>query len=100
MFYAVLNFTAQLSLVYLLATAFILIHLLLSAMRARRLHEEQDAREAERLRNEARRRRRLLGERPAIPARSIRPAASLAGIQIRRNAPPPAAPVFGRRVSL
>lgn len=99
MFYAVLEFAMQLSLVFLLATAFILIHLLLSAIRARRLHEEQDRLEAERLANEARRERRQLGDRPAIPARSLRPVASLASVRIRHNIQPEAKPVFGRRVT-
>lgn len=98
MFYAVLEFVTQLSLVFLLATAFILIQLLLSAIRARRLHEEQDRMEAERMANDARRERRKLGDRPAIPARSLRPVASLASVGIRRNDRPQGKPVFGRRV--
>lgn len=100
MFYAVLEFSMQLSLVFLLCTAFILIHLLLSAIRARRLHEEQDRLQAERLVNEARRERRRLGDRPAIPARSLRPVASLASVRIRRDTQPQTKPVFGRRVSI
>lgn len=99
MFYTVLEFAMQLSLVFLLSTAFILIHLLLSAIRARRLHEQQDRLEAERLANEARRERRRLGDRPAIPARSLRPIASLASVRIRHNIQPQTKPVFGRRVT-
>lgn len=100
MFYAVLEFTMQLSLLFLLSTAFILIHLLLSALRARRLHEEQDRLEAERRESEARRERRRLGDRPAIPARGLRPVASLAGVKMRRDLRPQAKPGFGRRVSV
>ena len=99
MFYAVLDFAMQLSLVFLLVTAFILIDLLLSAIRARRLHEEQDRLEAERRENELRRERRQLGDRPAIPARSLRPVASLADVAIGRNSRPQGKPVFGRRVT-
>lgn len=99
MFYAILDFAMQLSMLYLMVAAFILTHLLLSAIRARRLHEEQDRLEAERRENEARRERRLLGDRPAIPARSLRPVASLTSVKIRHNIQPQAKPIFGRRVT-
>jgi hypothetical protein len=90
MFNAVLQFI----LLFLLTTAFILIVMLLGAFRARRLQEERDHRDAERRRNEARRERRKLGERPAIPARVLQPPASLSGVPIYRK---PARPLFGRQ---
>lgn len=97
MFYVVLEFAMQLSILYLLVAMFILIDLLLWAVRSRRFHEARERREAERLRNEERRERRKLGERPAIPSRTAQPPASLAGVNIRRNLDKAG---FGRRVSL
>ena len=97
MFYAVLGFAMQLSILYLLVAMFILIDLLLWAVRARRFHEARERREAERLHNEERRERRKIGERPAISSRAAQPAASLAGIAIHRGQ---GKVVFGRRVSL
>ena len=97
MFYAVLEFAMQLSILCLLVAMFILIDLLLWAVRARRFNEAKERREADRLRNEERRERRKIGERPAIPSRAGQPIASLAGVAIRRS---PGKAVFGRRVSL
>lgn len=97
MFYAILEFLLQLSMVYLLAAMFILIDLLLWAARARRFQEAKDRREAERQRREDRRERRKLGERPAIPSRAAQPVASLASVKIRRNVEKTG---FGHRASL
>ena len=97
MFYAVLEFAMQLSILYLLVAMFILIDLLLWAVRARRFQEAKEWREAERLRNEERRERRKIGERPAIPSRAAQPLASLAAVTIRRG---PVKTGFGRRVGL
>lgn len=97
MFYVVLEFLLQLSMVYLLVAMFILIDLLLWAVRARRFQEARDRREAERQRHEDRRERRKLGERPAIPSRAAQPVASLASVKISRNAEKTG---FGRRASL
>lgn len=94
MFYAVLEFAMQLSILYLLVAMFVLIDLLLWAVRARRFHEAKERREAERLRNGERRERRKIGERPAIPSRAAQPLASLTGVAIRRGQ---GKPVFGRR---
>ena len=84
MFYAVLGFAMQLSILYLLVTMFILIDLLLWAVRARRFREARERREAERFRYEERHERRKIGERPVIPSRAAQPLASLAGVMIRR----------------
>ena len=97
MFYAVLEFAMQLSILYLLVAMFILIDLLLWAVRARRFREARERRDAERLRNEERHERRKIGERPVIPSRAARPLASLAGIAIGRG---PVKTGFGRRVGL
>ena len=84
-FYAVLGYLAQLSMLYLLVAMFILLDLLLLAVRSRRLREEKEQREADRRRSAERRERRRLGERPAIRARVPQPTASLAGIGIGRK---------------
>ena len=86
MFYAVLEFVMQLGMIYLLVTMFILIDLLLWAVRARRFREEKERREAYHLRNEERRERRKFGDRQPVPTRVPRPAGGLAGIPIRRKA--------------
>jgi hypothetical protein len=106
MFNAVLEFAMQLSVLYPLVGMFILIDLLLWAIRTRRFNEARERREADRLRNEERRERRKLGERPVIPSRATqpvstrraaKPAASLAGVAIHRAREKP---VFGRRTGL
>jgi hypothetical protein len=97
MFNAVVEFAMQLGILYLLVAMFILIDLLLWAVRARRFREAKERRRAERLRNEERRERRKIGERPAIPSRAIQPLANLAGIVIH-SAPEKA--VFGRRAAV
>lgn len=96
MFDAIMDFATQLSLLYLLTTALVLTLLLSDAVRARRRHEALDRAEAERRRIEARRERRKIGDRPAIPARMLRPAATLAAVPIHRR---PARRGFGRRLA-
>jgi hypothetical protein len=97
MFYAVLEFVMELSMLYLLITMFILIDLLLRAIRARRFNEARERMDAMRLRNQERRERRKIGDRPANPSRAMQPTASLADVVIRRGQKTPG---FGRRAAL
>jgi hypothetical protein len=97
MFYAIVEFAMQLSMLYLLITMFILIDLLLRVIRVRRFTEARERMDALRLRNQERRERRKIGDRPAIPSRAMQPVASLAGVVIRRGQETPG---FGRRAVL
>lgn len=97
MFYMFLEFVMQLGMVSLLVASFIVLQVLLSGLRSRRQHEEQDRMAAERRDNEVRRERRKFGERKAVPGRAGKPIASLAGVQMRRSETKPA---FGRKANI